>query len=97
MLLAKQCYDQSYDLPPRAIGRSTGSPWNAALNIKDNHWFSLHQYAVKAVTVTRLHLLKLQKLTPIYNVFTKEYFVDSDKEDDGILFQRRMFVRGQFI
>ena len=29
--------------------------------------------------------------------FYKEYFVDSDSEDDGILFKRRMFVRGQFI
>ena len=30
--------------------------------------------------------------------FYKEYFVDSDSEDDGILFMRRMFVRGhQFI
>ena len=26
--------------------------------------------------------------------FYKEYFVDSDSEDDGILFKRRMFVRG---
>ena len=29
--------------------------------------------------------------------FYKEFFVDSDSEDDGILFERRMFVRGQFI
>ena len=29
--------------------------------------------------------------------FYKEYFVDSDSGDDGILFKRRMFVRGQFI
>ena len=28
--MAKPCYDQSYDVPPRAIGRGTGSLWNAA-------------------------------------------------------------------
>ena len=32
--LAKPCYDQSYDVPPRAIGRGTGSIWNAALSYK---------------------------------------------------------------
>ena len=31
MSLAKPCYDPSYDVPPRAIRRGTGSLWNAAL------------------------------------------------------------------
>ena len=30
--LAKPCYDQSHGVPPRAIGRGTGSLWNAALS-----------------------------------------------------------------
>ena len=39
-----------------------------------------------------------QRLTPIYNVFFyKNYFVDSDSEDYGILFQRKMFMGGQLI
>ena len=38
-----------------------------------------------------------QRLTPIYNVFKKYYFVDSNSEDYGILFQRKMFMGGQLI
>ena len=37
-----------------------------------------------------------QRLTPIY-VLKKYYFVDSNSEDYGILFQRRMFMGGQLI
>ena len=37
-----------------------------------------------------------QRLTPIY-VFKKDYFVDSDSEDYGILFLRKMFMGGQLI
>ena len=32
--LAMLWYDQSYDVPPRPIGRGTGSIWNAALSYK---------------------------------------------------------------
>ena len=38
-----------------------------------------------------------QRLTPIYNVFKKYYFVDSNSKDYGILFQRKMFMGGQLI
>ena len=38
-----------------------------------------------------------QRPTPIYNVFKKYYFVDSNSEDYGILFQRKMFMGGQLI
>ena len=38
-----------------------------------------------------------QRLTPIYNVLKKYYFVDSNSEDYGILFQRKMLMGGQLI
>ena len=38
-----------------------------------------------------------QRLTQIYNGFYKEYFVGSDSEDYGILFQRMMIMGGQLI
>ena len=38
-----------------------------------------------------------QRLTPIYNVFKKYYFVDSNSDDYGILFQRKMFMGSELI
>ena len=38
-----------------------------------------------------------QRLTPTYSVFKKYYFVDSNSEDYGILFQRKMLMGGQLI
>ena len=32
--MAKPCYDQSYDVPRRTIGRGTGSLWNAAFKLQ---------------------------------------------------------------
>ena len=149
MSLAKPCYD----VPPRAIGRGTGSLWNAALSynketvaytiiiddwiipvifipspiINESSHFYLHTsinsyngirdtncvgiYCTIAMTTAAFAIYSLRGILLSWRGFVrwafppatdtdlrrfyKEYFVDSDSEDYGILFQWKMFMGGQ--
>ena len=57
-------------------------------------------YSTIAINAATFAMYSLRGNPPFLTRFRsiyKEYFVDSDSEDDGILFQWKMFVEGQLI